>query len=212
MGSAEFTEWWLDESSLPDIIWARLRVRADGSAEIFDCDGRTVAFSSGTEAANSLAEDEYVRLRAVDPDALATFGLSERELVPPSGSDDELLRSNMCQCSDSAEAIRELAAVSWLRPWTTITPGERDAFGRELRRELHPAHPLYGRAARAFLRRMDRDDILFVMSHPVQLAVVHLTYTVSPPDRLPWPSAELYEHVWQFVDRTHKDAAEYEAG
>ena len=118
----------------------------------------------------------------------------------------------MCQRNDATETIRDLAAVTWLRPWERVTPAQREAFGRELRRELHPEHPLYGRAARAFVRRMDRDDVLFIMSHPVQLALVHLTYTASPPEQPPWPKCDLYEHVWQFVDRTHEDAAEYEAG
>ena len=145
MGNAEFTEWWLDESSLPDVIWARLRVRVDGSAEIFDCDGRIIMFSSATEAENSLLEDEYVRLRFVDPDLLSSVGLSERELAPPIDSDGGLLRSNMCQRDDAAEAIRDLAAVAWLRPWRRVTPAQREAFGRELRRELHPDHPLNGR-------------------------------------------------------------------
>jgi hypothetical protein len=212
MGSAELTEWWLDESSLPDVIWARLRLRADGSAEVFDCDGRTVTFSSGMEAANSLLEDEYVRLRSVDPDVLSSFGLSERELVPPVDSGGALVLSDMCRRIDAAEAIRDIAAVTWPRPWTTVTSAEREVIGQELRRELHPEHPLHGRAARAFLRRIDRDDVLFIMSHPVQLALVHLTYSNSPPDQPPWPTTELYEHVSQFVDRTHKDAAEYEAG
>jgi hypothetical protein len=212
MGSAESTEWWLDETSLPDVLWARLRVLADGSAEVFDCDGRTVPFPSRAEAANSLLEDEYLPLRSIDPKILSDFGISERELVPPVGEDDALIRPHMCRRVDAAEAIRDLAAVTWLKPWTTLTPTEREALEAELVRELHGDHPLHDRSARAFLRRIDRDDVLFIVSRPVQLAVVHLTFASSAPEQAPWPKTEVYEQTWQFVDRTHKDAIEYEAG
>src|SRR5262245_11684302 len=60
------TEWWLDESSLPDLAWARVRVFEDGSADVFDCDGRTRRFRSAAEARCSLLEDEYARFESVD--------------------------------------------------------------------------------------------------------------------------------------------------
>jgi hypothetical protein len=105
-----------------------------------------------------------------------------------------------------------LAAVNWLEPWAILPPTERGDVEREFRREVGPGHILYGRNARALLRRVDRDDVLFVLDGPVQLAVVHLTFTAMPPERPPWPTTETYDQVWKFVDRTHRDAAEYEAG
>jgi hypothetical protein len=50
------------------------------------------------------------------------------------------------------------------------------------------------------------------MSDPVELAVVHLTYTERPPEKPPWPMTETYEQVWKFIDQTLRDAADYEAG
>jgi hypothetical protein len=111
-------EWWLDEASLPDVVWARLHVLPDG----------------------------------------------------------------------------------------LLSPAEHDLFHAELRREVDVQHVLHGRPARPFLKRVDRDDVLFVMSAPVQLAVVHLTYTPTPPEHPPLPATVPYDRVWEFVDRTHREA------
>jgi hypothetical protein len=212
MRSDDQVEWWIDESALPDLIWAFVRALPHGSAETFDADGRTRHFDSGVAAANWLSEDEYVRPSSIEAGALARLGLNERELRPPVGETDSDLIPQMCRRLDCADALRDLSAVNWLKPWALPVPSERDAFEAELRRELHTSHSLHARDARAFLRRVDRDDVLFVVSRPVELAVVHLTYTKQPPDRPPWPRAETYDQVWKFVDRTHRDAAEHEAG
>lgn len=54
-------EWWLDESALPDLIWAALVV--DGErAKVVDSDGKQHRFDSRRAAESWLREDEYERL------------------------------------------------------------------------------------------------------------------------------------------------------
>jgi hypothetical protein len=51
--------WWLDESALPDLLWACLRVYENGAAEVLDLDGNIHQFDSEQEARFWLLEDEY---------------------------------------------------------------------------------------------------------------------------------------------------------
>jgi len=204
-------EWWIDETSLPDLIWARLHCLSDGSAKIFHADGRTKRFDSVRDAQNALSEDEYVHPESLDRGDLTRLGMLEREIQPPSGEGAQLL-PHMRRVLECADAMRDLAAVRWQQPWTLLSPAEHDRFLDELRRELDVRHVLYGRLARPFLKRVDRDDVLYVMSGPTQLAVVHLTYTSTPPEQPPSPTTTTYDRVWEFVDRTHRDATAYEAG
>lgn len=53
------TRWWLDESALPDLVWARLSWGPEG-AEILASGGDVYTFESLPEAENWLSEDEYV--------------------------------------------------------------------------------------------------------------------------------------------------------
>lgn len=212
MRAGERFEWWIDESSLPDVIWALLRSRPDGSAEVLDADGRTSRFDSWEQGVITLSEDEYVRARSLEVDELARLGMVHTDLAVPSGDTDAELVSQMRRLLACAEALRDLSAVEWQDPWVLLSPSERDSLEDELRRELSVTHPLQGRDARALLRRSDCDDVLFVMSHPVELAVVHLTYTQGLAEKSPWPMAETYDEVWKFVDQTHRDAADYDAG
>jgi hypothetical protein len=199
--------WWIDETSLPDIIWALLRVLPNGSAEVLYSDGESRSFDSPVSAGYALSEDEYVS--SIDAEMLHGLSLDERDFRPPVGETDTELLPQMYRPLDCADAIRDLAAVAWLEPWTLLAPSNRDAFETELRRELDESHSLHSRDARAYLRRIDCDDVLFILSRPVELAVVHLTYTKHPPDQPPWPRTEICDQVWRFVDRTLRDAAEY---
>jgi len=52
------TSWWLDWGALPGrLLWARLYVFADGSAEVLDLDGHYHRFGDREEAALWLNED-----------------------------------------------------------------------------------------------------------------------------------------------------------
>lgn len=54
-------EWWLDDSALPSLIWARLTLGLDGW--LVDCeDGTRHIFLTRGEALTWLREDEYETL------------------------------------------------------------------------------------------------------------------------------------------------------
>ncbi len=87
------TEWWL--ATLGDtLIWARLRVRDAGTAEVFDADGNTLAYDSPDTARAALMDAEFVSLDGLDEDDALQRGFSLHEVEPPEGSDDQL-RSRM---------------------------------------------------------------------------------------------------------------------
>ena len=77
------TSWWLDWSGLPDLLWARLRVSSDGSAEVLDLDGNYHHFAEKQEAVNWLLEDEYSQLALLVED-----GEVGADVMPPSARTD----------------------------------------------------------------------------------------------------------------------------
>ena len=92
--------------------------------------------------------------------------------------------------------------TAWSEPWTPIfDPGLANGLVSELKKETGPKHPLFGRDARAIARRLDCDDVLFVVEpDEYSFAVVHLTWRGGEePDPL-WPSTELFRN-W---DDLHK--------
>lgn len=50
--------WWLDESALPRLIWARL-MRAEDGFLVQDADGKLHLFETIFDAVTWLREDEY---------------------------------------------------------------------------------------------------------------------------------------------------------
>jgi hypothetical protein len=70
---------------------------------------------------------------------------------------------------------------------------------------------LFGRPLRAVARRKDRDDVLFVITQPDELAIVHLTFAGNP-EHPPAPRTMIFDAVWRFVDRAIADAKAYAAG
>lgn len=82
-------EWWLDESALPDHVWARLREQDGEPVDVLDCDGRMAEFDSAAEARRFLEEDEYVPL-----EDLVAEGALPRTTRPPKGRTyGELIRN-----------------------------------------------------------------------------------------------------------------------
>ena len=83
------TEWWL--ATLGDtLIWARLRIRDAGTAEVFDSDGNTLPYDSPDTARAALMDAEFVSYDGLDEDDALHRGFSLHEVEPPEGSDDEL--------------------------------------------------------------------------------------------------------------------------
>ena len=83
------TEWWL--ATLGDtLIWARLRVREAGTADVFDSDGNTLPYDSPDTARAALMDAEFVSYDGLDGDGALRRGFSLHEVEPPEGSDDQL--------------------------------------------------------------------------------------------------------------------------
>ena len=99
-------QWWLATLGR-HIVWARLRVREAGTAEVFDSDGNTLAYDSEDTARAALMDAEYVEYDGLDEaDALAR-GFSLDEVRPPQGEDDETLARQMFQkLADPGPALR----------------------------------------------------------------------------------------------------------
>jgi hypothetical protein len=90
--SVERVMWWLDVTGFPDLLWARLKVLRNGTAQVLDLDGKLREFSTEQAACEWLLADEYERLESIDGDDLRYAGITRDELVPPSaGSDAELV-------------------------------------------------------------------------------------------------------------------------
>ena len=89
-------QWWL--ASLGNtLIWARLREREAGTAEVLDSDGNTLVYDSLDTARAMLFDAEFVAYDGLDEDDALARGFSLQEVSPPQGNDDEALRGRMVQ-------------------------------------------------------------------------------------------------------------------
>lgn len=81
--------WYLHDCDLPEkLLWARLRVFDDGSADAtFSEDGPAFGFINEKYASCLLAEDEYVCFSRFDDESDATHGTDRHSIVPPSWVD-----------------------------------------------------------------------------------------------------------------------------
>lgn len=92
--TAVYSEWWLATLGRT-IVWARLRVRPAGTAEVFDSDGNTLAYDSEDSARAALLDAEFVGFDGLDEDDALARGFSLGELAPPQGASDDALRPQM---------------------------------------------------------------------------------------------------------------------
>ena len=88
-------EWWLATLGRT-VVWARLRMREAGTAEVFDSDGNTLAYDSEDSARAALMDAEFIALDGLDSEDAAERGFALDELVPPAGGEDAL-RAQMVQ-------------------------------------------------------------------------------------------------------------------
>ncbi|MDH5833768.1 hypothetical protein [Luteimonas kalidii] len=89
-------EWWL-ASLGRTIVWARLRMREAGTAEVFDSDGATLVYDSEDTARAMLMDADFVAFDGMDEDDALARGFSLAELAPPEGGNDDVLRARMVQ-------------------------------------------------------------------------------------------------------------------
>ena len=90
------TQWWLATLGRT-IVWARLRVREAGTAEVFDSDGNTLAYDSEDTARAALMDAEFVAFDGLDEEDAAARGFVPGEIAPPQAKDDDALRPLMVQ-------------------------------------------------------------------------------------------------------------------
>lgn len=93
-GTNDDTSWWLATIGR-NIVWARLRVREAGTAEIFDSDGNTLAYDSEDTARAALMDAEFSAFDGLDEDDALARGFSLAEVQPPVAGSDDALRPLM---------------------------------------------------------------------------------------------------------------------
>ncbi|RZA13572.1 MAG: hypothetical protein EOP93_20055 [Lysobacteraceae bacterium] len=88
--------WWLATLG-NNIVWARLREREAGTAEVFDCDGATLPYDSVDTARAALLDAEFVEYDGLDEHDALVRGFSLHDVAPPRAGNDEALRGLMMQ-------------------------------------------------------------------------------------------------------------------
>lgn len=88
--------WWLATLGRT-VVWARLRVREAGTAEVFDSDGNTLVYDSEDTAQSMLLDADFVAFDGLDEADALERGFSLAELAPPDAGSDVALRSRMVQ-------------------------------------------------------------------------------------------------------------------
>jgi hypothetical protein len=103
--------------------------------------------------------------------------------------------------------------VDLLVPWHSVLDDAAQVAGMslQLRREVASGHPLFGLLVKTLARRQDCDDVLFAIEDGSgRVAVVHLTWTQSPPERPPYPWTVFYPNLaaWE-AEGMRADAEEF---
>lgn len=89
--------------------------------------------------------------------------------------------------------------VKFLEPWYPIE-SNNEMFERELYNEICKDHILYGIKVKAIARRHDCDDVLFLLLNlEPQVAVVHLTYSISKETDPSWPRTKIYGDIQKWT-------------
>ena len=86
--------WWLATLGRT-VVWARLRVREAGTAEVFDSDGNILVYDSEDTARAALMDAEFVAFDGLDEEDALERGFALDELAPPQADDNEALRAQM---------------------------------------------------------------------------------------------------------------------
>jgi len=90
--------------------------------------------------------------------------------------------------------MRSRSTILWREPWQPVVDArEKETLEAELRREVAQRHPLHDQPASAIGRRVDADDVLFLVRD--RFAVVRLTWTAAAPDHPPWPMTRFFADV-----------------
>ncbi len=96
MNPFESEQWWLVALGRT-VVWARLRVRTSGSAEVFDSDGNHLSYDSEDSARAALLDADFMALDGLDEDDATRLGIDLASIAPPRAEHDEALRALMIQ-------------------------------------------------------------------------------------------------------------------
>ncbi len=99
MDNSDIEQWWLATLGRT-IVWARLRVREAGTAEVFDSDGNTLSYDSEDTARAALMDAEFVSFDGLDVGDALERGFALEEVQPPRADSDDALRPQMFQPLD----------------------------------------------------------------------------------------------------------------
>lgn len=88
--------WWLATLGR-NIVWARLRIREAGTAEVFDSDGKTLSYDSEDTARAALMDAEFFAFGGLDVDDALARGFELGEIQPPQAESDAKLATRMFQ-------------------------------------------------------------------------------------------------------------------
>jgi hypothetical protein len=85
-------QWWV--AAIGDmLVWARLRVRDSGVAEVFSAEGETLRYDDEDGAHAALLDAEFRAFDGLDEHDAAQMGFDLDSVAPPEAeSDEELLR------------------------------------------------------------------------------------------------------------------------
>jgi hypothetical protein len=88
MKKGEEEQWWI-ASSGDTLVWARLRVRASGTAEVFGAQGETLRYDDEDGAHAALLDAEFRAFDGLDEDDAAILGFDLDSTAPPEAENDE---------------------------------------------------------------------------------------------------------------------------
>lgn len=89
-------QWWLATLGRT-LVWARMRLREAGTAEVFDSDGNTLVYDSADTARAMLMDADFVAFDGLDADDALARGFRLDEVQPPQADSDDKLRARMVQ-------------------------------------------------------------------------------------------------------------------
>lgn len=85
--------------------------------------------------------------------------------------------------------------------WDIINDNE-NYYGNELKKELNKLHVLYGIQLKALARRLDRDDVLFLLLEGTErYAVVHLSWIGKEEKEPQYPLTRLYNNFNDLINK-----------
>lgn len=86
----EVEQWWV--ANLGDmLVWARLRVRESGIAEVFSAEGETLRYDDEDSAHAALLDAEFRAYDGLDEEDAALLGFDLDSIAPPEAENDEEL-------------------------------------------------------------------------------------------------------------------------